>query len=454
MRPFRKRLLLLNPPAPAPVFRDCYCSGYAKGRLTVHPLDLQIQSGFFQDTEFHVEYIDAVQEGLSVREALRRIGSFAPEAILTLVGDVVLEHDARFLEQVRAMLPQCRLFASGDIARFCPQEALERMPAVDGILADFSSSALLVHLRQDIPSDLLLRGGHNGDCAPLTGTYEHPLPRADVIGKYRRQLPFFRVPEYYSLATSYGCPYNCLYCNTHCLGYRTRAVHHVIEELHYAAELGYKSLYIRDATFFFDRERALLLLQAWRRTRLSFEWICFSRPDLIDEEIAEAAASLGCRLIMLGVETFDDVCLTGLSRHLPRETTRRAFRILRKHRIPRAAQFIAGLRRLGSHGDLSGIQEYEAELMGFLSALEPDHISFSVYHPRPGVPRDSAVLEALTRDRVACERLARRVTRRFYVRPRTILRQIAGIRSLAQFAFQVRTAARLLFPPSPLSRAP
>ena len=98
----RQRLLLLNPPAPSPVFRDCYCSGHTKGRLAAHPLDLQMQSGFFSDGEFRLEFIDAIQEGLSVRGALDRIGSFAPDAILTLVGDVVLAHDAAFLEQIKA----------------------------------------------------------------------------------------------------------------------------------------------------------------------------------------------------------------------------------------------------------------------------------------------------------------------------------------------------------------
>ncbi len=452
MRASRMRLLLLNPPAPVPVFRDCYCSGYTKGRLAVHPLDLQVQSGFFRDAEFHVEYLDAVQEGLTARETLSRIGSFAPDAVLALVGDVVLEHDARLLAEIRDRSPRCRLFISGDIARFCPQDALERMPAVDGILVDFTSPGLLAHLQGGSSSDLTLRGDRIANDGPRAGSYEHPLPRADVVGKYRRRLPFFRVPEYYSILTSFGCPYSCLYCNAHCVGYRTRELDDVIRELHHAADLGYASLYVRDATFFFDRERARTLLEAWQRSGLTFEWMCFSRPDLIDEEIATIAARLGCRLIMLGVESFDESCLSGLSRHLPIEVTRRAFRILRQSRIPAAAQLIAGLRRLGSDGRLLGIHEYEADLTSFLSALDPDHISFSIYHPRPGVPQDSAVLEALAKEGAACERLIRRVTRHFYTQPRRILRQAASIRSLAQLAHQAGAAAHLLFPPRPPAR--
>jgi len=67
----------------------------------------------------------------------------------------------------------------------------------------------------------------------------------------------------------------------------------------------------------------------------------------------------------------------------------------------------------------SDIGPYGAQLMGFLSALELDHISISVYHPRPGAPQDIPALEALTERTAACERLARSFTRHFLTRPLT-----------------------------------
>jgi len=445
----RQRLLLLNPPAPIPVFRDCYCSGPIKGGLAAHPLDLQLQSGFFDDTDFQVEFVDAIQEALGVPEALQRIVAFEPETVLTLVGDTVLEHDAGFLAQVRAALPRALVCASGDIARFTPRLAFERIPALDAILLDFTSSALRAHLRGEGTPGLLLRGAPNAAGDPGPDPYRHPLPRPEVAGKHRRQLPFFRVPEYYSLLTSYGCPYACRYCNAHGVGYRTRELDDVIQELRHAAGLGYRSLYIRDATFFFGRERTRALLDQWMRSGLRFEWICFSRPDLIDDEIAEAAAALGCRVIMLGVETFDDACLADLSRPLSFEAARHAFRILRRHRILRAAQLIAGLRRLEADGVLADLRQYESQLTDAVSALDPDLLSVGVYHPRPGVSRDAPTLAALAREREACDRLARRITRRFYCRPRTVVRQLASVRSVAQFALQARIAVRLLAPSAP-----
>jgi len=442
-----QKLLLLNPPAPEPVFRDCYCSGRTKGPFFVHPLDLQMQSGFFSRGDFQVEFLDAIFEGLTSGEALKLIVVKAPDFIFALVGEEVLETDAAFFRKLKSALPKARLFLSGDIARFNPQRTFEEIPEAEGFLMDFSSPSLSHYLIEGRLSDgMLLRTSQNLRPAPLHGTFSSPLPLACVVKKYPYRLPFFRVTPYYSMATIFGCSFSCDYCNTHQLGDRVRDPDECIDELRFASRLGYKSIYFRDATFFSDRHHALLFIEGWRRAGLTFDWMCFTRPDLIDEEIAGAAAESGCCLMMLGVESPDEVCLRGLSRHIPDGAAEKAFRILRRKRIPTAAGIIAGLHSRGADANPDfDVKEYQKQLTAFLCRLDPDYVAINVYSARPGANPDHPFLNALGKQKPEYQRLAGTISRNFYLRPKSLLRAMSHVRSIDQLALQARSGLSLLF---------
>ena len=440
------RLLLLNPPAFRPVFRDCYCSGPTKGAFFIHPLDLQIQSGYFTNNDFQLEFIDAVFEKQNANKTLEMIKKFRPDTILALVGQHTLENDKAFFTYLKSLSPNIRLFLSGDIARFDPILTFRELPEIDGILMDFGSPGLLEHFNGNDTPDLFLQN-ETGAPQPVTQkSFQYPLPWKGFVKKYRYRLPFFKEPLYYSIASSFGCPYTCNYCNTHLLGYRTRSIDHFVEELYFASGLGFRSLYVRDATFFFDRERTLHLLKAWAETDLKFQWICFTRPDLIDEELAEMAARLGCCLMMLGVESFDEGCLKDASRNMGLEDIKQAFNILQKFGIQTSAHIIVGMHKPDSHSieKMDRIDGYEKRLKRFLNIIDPDYISLNLFYPRPGIDIQNPFLNRSYLNREAHQAIAKRINRYFYFRPRTVARQMFAVQSLKQFIFQLKIAANLL----------
>lgn len=447
MKSRKHRLLLLNPPSLKPVFRDCYCSGASKGTLVIQPLDLLMQSGYFDHKVFQVELLDAPFERLSVLQTLNRISGFKPDSILSLIGSVTLENDSQFLNRIKALWKNTRLIVSGDLPRFCHQDLFARVPAIDGLLMDFSSPALLCFLQGRPSKNMILRDQKGSYPESSGSTFNHPVPLAHIVTRYPYKLPFFKSPRYYCITTSFGCPYQCAYCNTHLLGYRTRGIDKIIEELHYAHSLGYRSLYVRDATFLFDKDRTLQLFMAWERTGLQFEWICFSRPDLIDNDRAEAAASLGCCMMMLGVETFDESCLNDISRDVTLDSIKKAFWILRRNGIASAAQIIVGLQNRVSQPFSSSntIDEYEKKLKNLLKQIDPDYLSLNLYFPRPGIKSEYPLLMELESHMEDYRRLADQMTRQFYLHPRSIFRQARKLKSLTQLSFQAKTAINILF---------
>ena len=437
-------MLFLNPPASQTVFRDCYCSGAAKGPFSIHPLDLQLQSGYFSEKKFSAAFIDAVFERLNAFQTFKKIESFKPDVILSLVGDAFLEKDLVFLNRLKSLLPDTRLFLSGDIARFDSSSLFKRIPGLEGLLMDFSSPGLLQHLEGRPTNEVLLEPADKY-IPRRTDLFSHPLPRRDFLQKYNYRLPFFQSPHYYSLVTSFGCPFCCQYCNTHQLGYRTRPTDDVVEELYYAKALGFKSLYVRDATFLYDKARTHRLLDAWEKTGLKFQWNCFTRPDLIDEELAQRALRLGCTLMMLGVESFDEKCLHNVSRQVARKDVTDAFHILRKKGIRTAAQIIVGLSTADCK-DRKAAGKYEQQLKNFLNAIDPDYISLSIFYPRPGTKIDHPILNRMALNSKMHHHVANRINRYFYFyRPRSLARQVSFIRSPQQLAHMVRSAVSLLW---------
>ncbi len=438
MNNHKHKLLLLNPPSVKPVFRDCYCSGTSKGTFFIHPLDLQIQSGFFSQTEFELEFIDAVCERLSPAKTLGKIGKFAPDTILSLVGETFLEDDAAFFSQLKSAFPPVRLFLSGDTAKFSPEKLFRKVPEAEGLLTDFSSPGLLEHLTDRSSANLLI--STPAPLPPTSKSVEYPNPPTDFIQKYPYQLPFFNDPRYYSIIASFGCPYQCRYCNTHLIGYRTRKIEHFMEELHFASASGFKSLYVRDATFMVDKERTLRLFEEWKKTGLHFQWICFTRPDLIDEELVAKASSVGCCLMMLGVESFDEDCLkNNMSRSISLTSIRNAFRLLRKYGIRSAAQMMIGMRR-----NFQNISDYEENLRRFLRNIDPDYISLSVFFRRPGIEAVDPIFTHIESNEKLYKTLAARINRFFYFHPRTLGRQIHLVRTPKQFALLFKIAAGLI----------
>ena len=440
----RHRLLLLNPPAPQPVFRDCYCSGISKGSFFIHPLDLQIQSGFFPEVDFQLEFIDAVFERLKPPEVLKRIKAFNPDSILSLVGHAFFDCDAAFLLQVRTVLPSAKLYLSGDIVRFSPDEVFEWLPEIDGLLTDFGMPDLLNHIRGEDSPGVLTQNSSKKQGGRNLKRFRHPLPQGEVINRYSYRLPFFKSPRYYSIATSFGCPFDCLYCNTHLLGYRTRPIDQVVEELYFASGHGFRSLYLRDATFLYDKKKTMRLFREWERTELQFQWICFTRPDLIDDDVAEFAAGLGCCMMMVGVESYEENCLNAVSRNIKQSDIINAFKTLRKFGIRSTAQVIVGLHDTNQHPS-EKLSNYQRRLEDFLKNIDPDYVSLNIYQPRPGVPTANRVLAQLESGTARHQALANRINKHFYFRPNAFFRQLTTIRSFPQLALQAKIAASLFF---------
>ena len=192
-----------------------------------------------------------------------------------------------------------------------------------------------------------------------------------------------------------------------------------------------------DQTFAINRSRAMEFLDLLPEGDDRFGWTCFTRPDRIDEELARKMAAKGCHTVIMGVETAKAETLQAIQKGISTSEMKAAFDLCRKVGLETVATVIVGLPG-------EGRKDIEAT-MEFVCNLDPDYLSVHTAIPRAGtqlrrkmvadglISADLANMDqsgeatvissdTLTPDAILA--LRKRFNRRFYLRPRFLLRTI------------------------------
>jgi len=453
-----ERTVLLNPPGPQIYLRDYFCSKVSKGDYCDHPLDLLMLSGTVS-RRYEVHLIDGIAERLSARGALRRIEHLAPAGIVFLAGAASWETDRPFLRRVKAVTG-ATMVGIGDLFYQHGEEVLAAEPWIDAVLYDFSSEAVLDVLAGatgPLENVVYRRDGRivGGPAVRTRGTIDLVLPRHDLFVSPRYTFPFVRRLPFATFLSEYGCVYRCPFCINGLLGYKPRALSGVAAELEMLARMGVRDLWIRDQTFGARRARAMDLCRLLHRGR--FGWTCYSRADVLDEPLVRAMRRAGCHTIMMGVESGDDDVLARYKRGLTRRRVTDVFALCRRHGVRTVASFMIGFPE-------EGPEQIERTIDLALS-IRCDFASFNLVVPRAGtalriealrdglIDADEVVVDQSgTRPAMATRRLSkdtllawrRRAERRFYRRPRYLLRRLAALRSPDELRMLLRNGLAVL----------
>lgn len=123
---------------------------------------------------------------------------------------------------------------------------------------------------------------------------------------------------YAVVATSYGCPFFCSYCNIHTLyekRFQKRSVEDVIRDLGVLAKRGVRHIKFWDELFAFRESRVLdicdsIIASGWR-----FNIWAYARPDTVSQKTLKVMKDAGINWLAYG---FDDKCRRG---HIRRTVT-------------------------------------------------------------------------------------------------------------------------------------
>ena len=289
----------------------------------------------------------------------------------------------------------------------------------------------------------------------------HLLPR-DV---YHPSISRYKRSPVRSIIISRGCPYKCIYCsNRYVFGprIRSRKPKHIVDEIQSLVEnFGVREVRFWDDTFTLNKRLVMELCRELVDRKLDVLWTCFGRLDNVDPEMLEAMKKAGCWQIDYGVESGNDRVLKTIKKGFTTKQALEGFTLTRKHGINARSNFILGLP-----GDTLETIE---DTINFALACDANMAGFFLPQAYPGTELyDIAVKEnALTTDdwskyivvgdepsylnpRIGSveklKALQRKAYRKFYRRPKIIIRALRDIRSfsdLSRYARGFFTAVRV-----------
>lgn len=390
--------------------------------------------------------VDAPPHGLDVEAVLDISRDY--ELVLIHTSTPSLTNDIRCAEQIKAQRPDTLVGFVGAHVAVLPEETLRQAKVLDFVCRseyDFTCVELAEGKALSDIRGLSFRradGGivHNPDRELIHDWDAMP----SVLPVYRRDLDprkyfdGYLLHPYVSFYTGRGCRAKCTFCLwPQTIGghvYRAKSPEAVARELAMGRELfpEAREWMFDDDTFTIDRARAVEVARLIKPLKLT--WSCNARAH-VDYETLKALRDSGLRLLLVGFESGNQAILNRIKKGITLEMAREFMRNCTRLGIKVHGTFIIGLP--------IETPETIEETMRFALELDPHTIQVSIAAPYPGTELyDQSVANGwfdqnalvtgegfqtstlnyphLSSDQI--EEAVERMYRRFYFRPRAILR--------------------------------
>lgn len=283
-----------------------------------------------------------------------------------------------------------------------------------------------------------------------------PFPARELLGDAMSYVPppaTYRRKPVAVMITSRGCNRRCIFCfqidKTRKSGIRYRSVENVIAEIEHVLAQGYREIKFIDDTLAADYDRAMTLAREIKRRGLDFTWFASACVNQVDKPLLRAFKEAGCWAILFGAESGVQKNLNAIRKGITLEQTRRAVKAAKEAGLMVLTPFLFGLPEETFEEGLKTIE--------FACELDPDVANFHALTPFPGTELYenlekygtvsdelsdytyqgiAFVPHTMTREQVA--ELRQIAFRRFYSRPKFLLRRLLAIRT----AHDVRVAVK------------
>jgi anaerobic magnesium-protoporphyrin IX monomethyl ester cyclase len=267
----------------------------------------------------------------------------------------------------------------------------------------------------------------------------------------------------YTVVTSRGCPYQCVYCSKPITGntWRARSPEGVVAEWRYLVqEMGATEIGITDDVWNLKLRRAkeiCRLLIAEGLDHVPWVTIHGMRADHTDAELFQLMKQAGCKRVGFGVESGNQAVLDAIKKRQTLDDVRRAFKEAKAAGLQTMGFFIFGLP--------ADTEETMEETICFALELDPDMANFMIAAPFPGTElweiarqdgrlfsmdwRDYAIHDEKARYELPSlpaelvERKWHEANRRFYLRPRQLWRKALNPDTWRRLPEYIGNAGRL-----------
>lgn len=435
------------------------------------PTDLMYMAAVAEKEGCICRITDYTIGGVGAADFINDLRSFRPDYLVLSITTPTLNLDLDFCSVVKGILPEVRIIAKGAHFLKFSYKVLENYPELDMVIRGETEATLQEILSgkelKDIQG-LTWRGPSGIVCNPDRPFIEDldslPFPARHLIDNSRYVKPdnnkimgIIRV--------SRGCQFHCFFClATPVSGakVRMRSPENILKEIRMCIdEYNMRDFIFYSDVFNMDRYWVMELCKAIIGSGLKFEWSANARVSNVDLEMAEYMRKAGCSLVSIGVESGNQEILNKMGKGIRLDQGREAVRIFKKAGIATLAYYLIGLpweTRKTVEDTICFAIELDSDFASFFAAVPFPGTRFFEYASENGFfdagTGDYAELykdayysptvggHYLSKDEIA--KLPKEAVRRFYLRPRYILRSILGIRSWRELINYSRAALSVI----------
>ncbi|UCG78024.1 MAG: radical SAM protein [Nitrospirota bacterium] len=274
-----------------------------------------------------------------------------------------------------------------------------------------------------------------------------PFPARELLGhdEYIPPPATYKRKPVAVIMTSRGCNRRCIFCfqmdRERKSGIRFRSVENVMKEIELCLAQGYREIKFIDDNFAADRQRARNIAREIKKQGLDFTWFASACVHHVDLEMLSEFKDAGCWAILMGAESGVQKDLNTLKKGITVEQIRKAVTVAKQAGLRVFTPFLFGIPG----------QTYEDGLrsIDFACEIDPDVANFHALTPFPGtelydkvddygwmsdnladLTYQGSAFVPYTMSRKQISDLRQVAFRRFYSRPRFLLRRVIGLRSL------------------------
>lgn len=326
------RVILLNPPTAVPSSEIL--------------LNLAYLSSVLKRAGHKVLVLDgtAPNKPLSEDEIKRQILQFQPHFIGVTLTINYIPQTYDYLKRLRQL--KIPIIAGGPHANCLPEEVLQHG---SDIVAIGEGEDTILELAEHFLDKKELKD-IDGICfKEKDGTFHYTTNRPLIENLDKIPFPDFSdfpivnytgsdspdsSPIFWSVFSSRGCPYNCIFCSSHNVfgrTYRMRSPKNVIQEIEHLAETyGSRTFAFQDDEAFINKKRISEFCDLVKKSKFPLKFSARLRIDSLSEEMLEMMKSANFKRLAFGIESFNDETLQKINKMYNVETIIKGFKILKK----------------------------------------------------------------------------------------------------------------------------
>jgi len=418
-----------------------------------------------------VKVIDAVAQKMNFEALIREVIQYQPDVVGISAWTDFWWPAYKTGELIKQALPNVHLCYGGPHVSIYPQETLSVDFADSVIVGDGEIPFLFLcnmvshgDLSNDFPGLHLKLGGVKSP--PMLQFIQAdldalPIPDRSLLLSSHYGSVLSKGNLTTTMITSRGCPHRCSFCKLNFQKTIARSAQSIVDEFKEIKTLGISEVEIYDDTFTWGQERLRDICEGLIRDGNDVTWAVRDRVSAADPEMYALMYKAGCRRIHLGIESGVQRVLDRMQKRITTDQALFAVATAKKAGFEVLTYFM--------FGNLDETVSDMKETIAFALKLNSDYAEFSITIPYPGtqmyeealatriIPHDfwldytkhpmpdmkiPHVIENYA-DLKTLQNLLNMAIRKFYFRPRYMVRELMRLRSAGEFIRKARMGRHL-----------